>query len=99
MKNEVYINEQVLSLTLSKGVISKIFGEEKDGDFCNELNFSIAAILQGKEDEFYKNNKPVIDSKIDGLLNAVKEATRPYREHLNKYFLSMDIQGRILIIK
>ncbi|MBI5640807.1 MAG: SIR2 family protein [Nitrospirae bacterium] len=91
MKNGVFLDEQEISLNLSKDAIAKLFDKEKDETFCNNLNSSLGDILLGKESEFYADNKEDIDNNFDKIENAVKELTRPYREHLNKYFLSENL--------
>lgn len=88
MKNVVYLNEQEYSFALTKDSITEIFGEEKDNTFCENLNASLSEIILKKENEFYKSHKQIIDNSIEKLLYRIKEVTRPYREHINKYFLS-----------
>ncbi len=88
MNNEIFIDEQEITLSLSKDIIAKIFNEEKNDEFCREFNSSLGDILLLKDNSFYTDNKAVIDSNIDVIKEAVKTLTKPYREYLNKYFLS-----------
>lgn len=91
MNNTVFFDEQETTLTLTKDAITKIFNEDKDEVFCSELNASLGDIFLKNETAFYSSNKAAIDSNIAKIEYAVKEITRPYREHLNKYFLSENL--------
>lgn len=91
MSNAIFINEQEINFTLSKDDIKKIFDEEKEEAFCNDFNSSLGDILLNKETEFYSSNKAIIDNKKKEIEDAVKGITRQYREYLNKYFLSENL--------
>lgn len=85
------IGQEVKKFIFTTDVIKKFLGDLDDitAEFAQGLSDNFLDVIsRNEENEFYKDNKQILDDnalKIDAL---IKTETREYREYLNKFFLS-----------